>query len=103
MLATAAALQPERLVISGVDLFSHPAGIYPGDTTTPNAYTPGHNPDSELAVLLEALSLYKGELVILSAALRERWEAFQSAGGRDLGTGCRRPGSAERGVGKEGV
>src|SRR3546814_1007692 len=64
MLATAAALQPERLVISGVDLFSHPAGIYPGDTTTPNAYTTGHHADSELAVLLEAISLYQGELAI---------------------------------------
>lgn len=79
MLVTAVALQPERLVISGIDLFSHPAGTYPGDTRTPNAYTPGHDPDSELAVLLEALSLYRGELVILSAALRERWEAFQAA------------------------
>ena len=80
MLATAVALQPARLVISGIDLFSHPAGTYPGDTQTPNAYTPGHSPDSELAVLLEALSLYRGELVILSAALRERWEAFRPVG-----------------------
>lgn len=85
MLATAVALQPERLVISGIDLFSHPAGTYPGDTRTPNAYTPGHNPDSELAVLLEALSLYRGELVILSSALRERWEAFR-AGERPAGS-----------------
>ncbi|HMA14115.1 MAG TPA: hypothetical protein VKP12_04980 [Kiloniellaceae bacterium] len=78
MLATAVALQPEQLVISGIDLFSHPAGTYPGDTSTPNAYTPGHNPDSELAILLEALSRYRGELVILSPALKERWEAFQA-------------------------
>jgi hypothetical protein len=87
MLATAVALQPARLVISGIDLFSHPAGTYPGDTQTPNAYTPGHNPDSELAVLLEALSLYRGELVILSAALRERWEAFQAAGKKGQSAG----------------
>ena len=87
MLATAVALQPERLVISGIDLFSHPAGTYPGDTQTPNAYTPGHNAESELAVLLEALSLYRGELVILSAALRERWEAFRSAGRQGQGIG----------------
>ncbi len=77
MLATAVALQPAHLVVSGMDLFSHPAGSYPGDTTTPNAYTPGHNADSELALLLEALRLYKGKLTILSPALRERWDAFR--------------------------
>lgn len=76
MLATAVALAPPRLVISGIDLFSHPAGSYPGDTTTPNAYSPGHEADSELALLLEALSRYQGELVILSPALRERWEEY---------------------------
>lgn len=76
MLSTAVALQPERLVVAGIDLFSHPSGPYPGDSETPNAYTPGHNADSELALLLEALSLYTGELVILSPALKERWEEF---------------------------
>lgn len=79
MLAAAVALQPRRLVIAGIDLFSHPAGTYPGDTSTPNAYSPGHSADSELALLLEALSLYKGELVILSPALRERWEEYQGS------------------------
>jgi hypothetical protein len=81
MLAVAVALQPARLVISGIDLFSHPAGSYPGDTTTPNAYTPGHDADSELALLLEALSRYQGELVILSEALRREWEACRRGGG----------------------
>lgn len=74
MLATAVALQPKRLVISGIDLFSHPAGSYPGDSSTPNAYTPGHQPDSELALLLEALRAYRGELVILSEALAREWQ-----------------------------
>jgi hypothetical protein len=78
MLATAVALQPPRLVVSGIDLFSHPAGTYPGDVETPNAYTPGHNAESELALLLEALSLYKGELTILSPALQGRWEDYKS-------------------------
>ncbi|WP_193371335.1 hypothetical protein [Pelagibius marinus] len=85
MLVTAAALQPARLVVSGIDLFSHPAGSYPGDTTTPNAYTPGHNPESELEILLEALSRYRGELTILSPALREQWEAFKSGAPRGDG------------------
>lgn len=83
MLEVAVALQPARLMISGIDLFSHPAGTYPGDTKTPNAYTPGHNPDSELALLLDSLSRYKGELTILSPALREQWEAFRQAGPQD--------------------
>ncbi len=77
MLAVASALQPKRLIISGVDLFSHPAGAYPGDMNTPNAYTPGHDADSELAILLEALSRYKGELVILSEALAKEWRDYQ--------------------------
>ncbi len=87
MLATAVALQPPRLVISGIDLFSHPAGTYPGDTATPNAYSPGHEAESELALLLAALSLYQGELVIHSSALRERWENHRQAGpaARDAG------------------
>jgi hypothetical protein len=76
MLAVATALQPRRLVISGVDLFSHPAGTYPGDARTPNAYTPGHDADSELEILLAALSGYRGELVILSEALEKEWERW---------------------------
>ena len=79
MLATAVALQPPRLVISGIDLFSHPAGTYPGDTATPNAYSPGHEAESELALLLAALDLYQGELIILSSALKERWEEHRAS------------------------
>ena len=78
MIAVATALQPERLYISGVDLFSHPAGAYPGDSLTPNAYTPGHDADSELDLLLEALSGYRGELTILSDALKNEWEAWRA-------------------------
>jgi hypothetical protein len=77
MLAVAVALQPARLVISGVDLYSHPAGSYPGDSKIPNAYSPGHEAESELALLMEALSLYQGELVILSQALQDSWDAYR--------------------------
>jgi hypothetical protein len=80
MLAVAVALRPARLVISGIDLFSHPDGSYPGDTKTPNAYTPGHDANSELALLLAALDLFEGELVILSEALRRNWEAHRHGG-----------------------
>ncbi len=74
MLAAAVALQPERLVIAGIDLYSHPEGSYPGNQRIANAYTPGHEPETELQILLEALSRFRGELVILSPALEEKWK-----------------------------
>lgn len=73
MIATAVALKPESLVVAGIDLFRHPAGAYPGDSTTPNAYTPAHNADIELAFLLQLLATYEGELVIIGDALGEAW------------------------------
>ncbi|MEE4300087.1 MAG: hypothetical protein V2J24_11660 [Pseudomonadales bacterium] len=73
MVAVAAALQPARLVISGIDLFSHPAGTYPGDVSTPNAYTIAHDRDDELAFMFSALDRYGGELVILNEVLRDAW------------------------------
>ncbi len=84
MLATAVALQPKRLVVAGIDLFSHPAGSYPGDEKTPNAYSPGHAAESELALLMQALDRYRGELVILSSALEENWREFKSARGDEF-------------------
>jgi len=80
MLAVAVALQPARLIIAGIDLFRHQAGSYPGDITTPNAYSPGHSLESELAFLLVLLDGYVGELVIVSDALRAEWEAHSAAG-----------------------
>lgn len=82
MLAVAVALQPARLIIAGVDLFRHQAGSYPGDVTTPNAYSPGHSLESELAFLLELFDGYGGELVIVSDALRAEWEAHKAGGDR---------------------
>jgi len=80
MLAVAVALQPTRLIIAGIDLFRHQAGSYPGDITTPNAYSPGHSLESELAFLLVLLDGYTGELVIVSDALRAEWEAHRAGG-----------------------
>jgi hypothetical protein len=92
MLATAVALQPERLIVSGVDLFAHPQGSYPGDANTPNAYTPGHDPDTELQLLMLALQDFSGDLVILSEALEEAWREFQSRKMR-TGVAAQNPGS----------
>ena len=79
MLATAVALGPERLIVGGIDLFSDPAGSYPGDTATANAYSPGHSRDRELAFLLALLDLYRGDLVIVGPVLNEEWRRHRAA------------------------
>ena len=70
MIATAAALQPRRLIIAGMDLYEHPAGAYPGDADTANSYPLMHERDTEVAVIDWALRGFDGELVILSEPLR---------------------------------
>jgi hypothetical protein len=69
MIATAAALEPRRLVIAGMDLFQHPAGAYPGDPATPNDYLVMHDRATELAVVDLALRRFRGEVTVLSDAL----------------------------------
>lgn len=71
MLATAVALEPKRLIVSGMDLFQHPEGSYPGDARTPNAYVPAHDAELELRFLQRTLDAYRGELVVLSPALAQ--------------------------------
>lgn len=75
MLATAVALRPRRLIVAGIDLFADPAGAYPGDNQTPNAYVPVHEPGLEADFILRTLAAYDGELVILGKVLAERWKA----------------------------
>ena len=74
MIAAAVALQPRRLVVAGIDLFQHPSGSYPGDQSTPNAYSPGHSRETETAFLLNQFDAYKGELVLVGDVLRNVWE-----------------------------
>ncbi len=76
MIAMAVALKPKRLVIAGVDLFRHPAGSYPGDTSTPNAYTPAHTLDKELAFMLLHLDRFAGEVVIIGDAFDREWRKY---------------------------
>jgi len=75
MLAAAVALAPKRLVIAGIDLFEDPAGPYPGDSRTPNDYVLVHERNLELQFILDTLRRYRGELVILSKVLAEKWAA----------------------------
>jgi hypothetical protein len=80
MLATAVALQPARLVIAGIDLFEDPAGAYPDDNKTPNDYVVVHERTIEIEFILKTLRSYRGELVILSKPLAEKWAATQALG-----------------------
>jgi 3-Deoxy-D-manno-octulosonic-acid transferase (kdotransferase) len=75
MVATAVALAPRRLVIAGIDLFEHPAGAYPGDSATPNAYLLMHDRETELDILAGALRAFAGDLVVLWAPLARALEA----------------------------
>lgn len=80
MIATAAALQPKRLVIAGVDLFQHPSGAYPGDAATANDYLLMHDRETEVAVVDEALGRFRGEVTVLSDALARGLGLRQGAG-----------------------
>lgn len=75
MLAVSVALQPKRLIVAGIDMYSHPDGAYPGDTATPNAFAPAHDAETEKEFLLQRLEAYRGELVIVGDALRDALEA----------------------------
>ena len=76
MVATAAALCPQRLVIAGIDLYCHPEGRYPGGGNARDGYNRVHDRDVEIEMIRQALSGFVGEVRILSpilaAALAER-------------------------------
>ncbi len=74
MLATAVALNPEKLIVAGIDLFQHPEGSYPGDMATLNAYSPGHSRETELNYILQLFSEFRGEIIIVGDILRTHWE-----------------------------
>ena len=71
MVATAAALKPRRLILSGIDLYLDPRGRYPGDTAAENAFPQMHSREVELEILDRILSDYRGELQILNEPLRD--------------------------------
>ena len=84
MLATAIALRPKRLIVAGMDLFQHPDGSYPGDSTTPNAYTVLHDRGTELNFILGRFDRFEGELIILSEILDGHWQAHREATGEPV-------------------
>lgn len=70
MLATACRLQPEHLIIAGIDLFAHPAGSYPGAPQTANEYLPVHDRNVELTILEHLLADFEGRITILGEPLQ---------------------------------
>jgi hypothetical protein len=71
MVATAAALQPKRLILAGMDLYLDPRGRYPGDPTPENDFPQMHSREVELEILDRVLAPFRGETWILSEPLRE--------------------------------
>jgi hypothetical protein len=72
MIAAAVAIRPQKLIIGGIDLFENPAGAYPGDTATPNAYVAVHDPGTELRYILETLAGFRGEVIIIGEILKRK-------------------------------
>ncbi len=70
MVALAAALQPRRLVIAGIDLYAHPRGKYAGPADNDEGYTSQHSAAVDLNVIGRALKSHEGEAIILSDNLR---------------------------------
>ncbi|MBL8582403.1 MAG: hypothetical protein JNL61_09275 [Rhizobiaceae bacterium] len=70
MIAVAAALGPQRMVIAGIDLYRHAAGRYPGEANAVDGYARGHSLDVDLALIRSALAGFGGEVVNLSDNLR---------------------------------
>jgi len=80
MVATAVALKPRKIIIAGIDLFEDPAGTYPGDSRTPNAYVPVHDRSLEIDFILGELAKFEGEIVIHGQALAQRWAQARRTG-----------------------
>jgi len=72
MIAVAIALAPERLIVAGMDMFSHPDGAYPAGGepggAVANAYAPSHDAETDAAFIRACLAAYGGEIVALSPA-----------------------------------
>jgi hypothetical protein len=77
MVAAAIALKPEKLVVAGIDLFQHPEGSYPSESSVPNAYAPAHSRETELEFVMQLFAGFDGELVIVGDILRSAWENYK--------------------------
>lgn len=66
MIAMAAALRPRRLVVSGIDLYRHPEGKYPGADDNAEGYTSQHCAETDLELIGRAIADHDGDIIILS-------------------------------------
>jgi len=82
MLCVAVALEPQQLIVAGMDMFRHPDGAYPGDAVTSNTYTATHSHDHELGFILSQLERFEGELHIVSPVLLAEWQNHQKSKGQ---------------------
>ena len=71
MIALAAALKPQRIIIAGIDLYSHEQGRYPGDKNAIDGYSRDHSRIKDLEFIRLALHAFEGEIIILSEGLRK--------------------------------
>ena len=78
MVSVAVDLQPEKLIIAGIDMFQHAQGTYPGDESTPNDFAPAHSFNRDRAHVMNSLERYNGELVIISDVLNREWQAHKA-------------------------
>jgi len=70
MVTMAAALQPERIVIAGIDLYQHPSGRYPGaGGEAVDGYARPHSRDCDVGLIRRALASFSGEVIVFSDAL----------------------------------
>jgi 3-deoxy-D-manno-octulosonic-acid transferase len=79
MVLAAVMLQPDRLVIGGIDLFAHPDGRYPGHLVAPNAYAQVHDRDVDRHFIAACLRNYRGELVIVGDVLARALAEIKAA------------------------
>ncbi len=70
MIAVAAALEPRRLIIAGMDLYAHKEGRYPGDDKAVDGYARQHDRQSDVTLIRKALAGFSGETVIIGDQLR---------------------------------
>ena len=88
MVAVAAALQPERITIAGIDLYSHDQGRYPGDKEAIDGYSRNHSRTTDLEFIRSALSSYRGKLEILSEGLDARTEGTTGLTAASVANSC---------------
>jgi hypothetical protein len=70
MIALAATLAPQQLIIAGMDLYAHRDGRYPGDDKAVDGYARQHDRQSDLFLIRKALARYSGETIIIGEQLR---------------------------------